>query len=460
MGSPPMQVSAITEERESSQSVEGEGARAAYGRTTAHELLMWIRALRSFFNLRNYPLPDAFRSDVITHNWTYDLRIVRGILLRCSRLTLKLIDRARSDKTIFDLAESAISLDELATPNQPMDGEEDLQDDSLHCLLAALGDAVALCDSLLESQPVSLHVWTNLGETLKRALAPSGGFRSIQQLATAQTSSTIPQPLLSLTRRNGKSAAFGPDALAIFSKSFELLADLAYVEKFLRRDESLKQTLPIFTLIHEEARDLANFIKTRALQLTELDQNVLQALDSTSYAIAMEIRKVFAHELVGISSLRQAPAIYIKVETAHGLLANSFRQSVIGLAHLFDDSMEGSQLFNAFQTRLDQSLMLRRDLWDLLQLVRRAEKEPEPDLIEPLLTNLDSFYEGSLRFLMFKDWEACERFMEEIGAARGAGELVPVLHRFSAFLEALSNQVSMRAVLANHPFDYPTLEAN
>jgi hypothetical protein len=48
--------------------------------------------------------------------------------------------------------------------------------------------------------------------------------------------------------------------------------------------------------------------------------------------------------------------------------------------------------------------------------------------------------------------------MEEMGAARGEDELAPVLHRFAAYLEALSNQVGMRAVLANHPFDYPEPE--
>jgi hypothetical protein len=172
----------------------------------------------------------------------------------------------------------------------------------------------------------------------------------------------------------------------------------------------------------------------------------------------MELRKVFAHELVGLSSLRQAPAIYIKVETAHGLLSNSFRQSVIGIAQLFDNKIEGAQLFDAFQTRLEQSLVLRRDLWQLLQLVRRAEKEPGLELTRRLLKKLNSFYEGSLRYLMFKDWETCERFLEEIGAARGAAELAPVLHRFTAYLEALSNQVGMRVALSNHSFDYPELE--
>jgi hypothetical protein len=453
-----MQSSTLTEERESlpsSKRAESDGSDASL---YAHELQMWTRALSSFFNLRNYPLPDAYRSDLITHDWTYELRIARGVLLRCSQLLFHLIHMEQSDKTIFDEGDAAINFDERSTSNQPVNEKRELKDDPLHSLTATLRDACALCESLLESQPVSLHVWMNLGETLARSLSRSDISKNISQIASAKPSLNIPAPVLSLTLEKIKPAALSADMLSIFTQIFELLEDLSHVEKSLGRDQGLKQTLPIFTLVHEEARSLVQFIKTRTLQIEEVDQDVLEALDSTNYAIMMELRKVFAHELVGSSSLRQAPAIYIKVETANGLLSNSFRQSVIGLAQLFDSKIEGSQLFDVFQTRLEQSLMLRRDLWSLLQLVQRAEKEPEVDLIQRLLKNLSLFDEGSLRYLMFKDWEACERFMEEVGAARGAAELPPILHRFAAYLEALSNQVNMRAVLANHPFDYPELE--
>jgi hypothetical protein len=458
MGSPPTQLSALIEEKESTPAIPREESAISDGSQQARELRMWIRALRSFFNLRNHPLPDAYRSDLITHDWIYELRIVRGILLRCSQLAFHLIHLEKSDQTIFDEADAASSLDELSTSNQAADRKVELKDDSLHSLAATLSDASALCESLLESQPVNLHVWTNLGETLAHALGRVELSKIISQIASDQATTVVPAPLLSLTRESVKPAALGADMLFIFSQMFESLEALQYVERFLRGDQSLKQTLPIFTLVHEETRSLINFIKTRALRVEGLEQSVSETLDSTNYAITMELRKVFAHELVGLSSLRQAPAIYIKVETAHGLLANSFRQSIIGLAQLFNDAIEGSQLFDAFQTRLEQSLVLRRDLWKLLQLVRRAEKEPDRDLTERLLENLASFHEGSLRYLMFKDWESCERFMEEMGAARGAAELAPVLHRFTAYLEALSNQVGMRAVLANQPFDYPEPE--
>jgi hypothetical protein len=147
------------------------------------------------------------------------------------------------------------------------------------------------------------------------------------------------------------------------------------------------------------------------------------------------------------------------VENAHGLLRDSFQQSTVALAQLFDKSLDGTRLFNAFQTKLEQSLALRRDVWMLLQLVRRAEKEREHYPIARLLERLATFREGSLRYLMYKDWEACERFIEEVEAARGAVELAPVLHRFGTYLETLHGQVNMRAVLADHPFDFPTLES-
>ncbi|HEV7375891.1 MAG TPA: hypothetical protein VGN95_14320, partial [Pyrinomonadaceae bacterium] len=146
MGSPPTQLSALIEEKESASSKPLEESGGFDGSQRARELRMWIRALRSFFNLRNHPLPDAYRSDLITHDWIYELRIVRGILLRCSQLAFHLIHLEKSDQTIFDEADAASSLDELSTSNQAADGKGGLKDDSLHSLAATLSDACALCE--------------------------------------------------------------------------------------------------------------------------------------------------------------------------------------------------------------------------------------------------------------------------------------------------------------------------
>jgi hypothetical protein len=59
-----------------------------------------------------------------------------------------------------------------------------------------------------------------------------------------------------------------------------------------------------------------------------------------------------------------------------------------------------------------------------------------------------------MKYLMYKDLETVERFIEEILITKNSSDLVPTLHRFSAYLETLFGQVKMRVVLMNHPFEY------
>ena len=420
------------------------------------EINMWLRALRGFFNTQNHPLPEGGQEGLVTQDWTNELRIARRTLVCASELVFRSVNFEKADSTIFDEPEADVTLDALPSPGPAGEIKTGVTDDALLALGASLCDASDLCQSLLELRPVSLHAWVNLGENLKRELGRLEGARALARFYSRHETLNIPAPLLDLAREAAGSPALAADMVQVFSGLYRLLGYLQSVETLLLRDQSLKQTLPVFTLVHEEARALTQFIKTRAMSDEGANKHVLEALDSTSYAISMELRKTFAHELVGLSSLQQAPTIYAKVENAHGLLRDSFQQSVVGLAQVFDPALDGAQLFDAFRTRLGQSLALRRDLWTLLQLVRRSEKQPET--VERLLDSLAWFRDGSLRYLMFKDWESCERFMEEVEVARRRGELAPVLHRFTAYLEALSSQVNMRAVLINHPFDYPELQ--
>jgi hypothetical protein len=235
-----------------------------------------------------------------------------------------------------------------------------------------------------------------------------------------------------------------------------LLEQLRFIEALLTQDFPLKQSLPIFTLVHEETRALVEFIEKRALRAEEIGGEIFDVLDSTSYALAAESSKVFGRELIDLASLRQPPAIYIKVENAHGLLRDSFQQTIVALAQVLDPSLDGAQLFQSFHSKLEQSLRLRHDLWMLLQRVLRAEQDRDLRPLTPLLESLNSFRQGSLRFLMYKDWEAFERFAAEVEAARGTVGLTPVLHRFGTYLEALFGQINMRNVLADQPFNYPT----
>jgi hypothetical protein len=425
-----------------------------------NELDVWLRSLRCFFRVFNHSsLFGLNKTDLITREWSGELRIARSSLLLCSRFALQLIDTNNSDRTIFDETDGDVPRE---TSSSAVGHTSRITSEAWSSpftgLVKALGDTAAFCESLLASSPISLEQWVNLGDYLEQKLDRLRDTQSGAQVDAIRIAGNLPEQFLSITQTIAEPASLGADMLHIFSALFRLLDRLQVVENLLRHDQPLKQTLPIFALVNDEARSLIEFIETRTLRADGLPGVVSDALDSTNYAISMELRKVFSSELEGLGAIRNASNIYSRIECAHGLLRNSFQQSVIGLAQVFNPEIDGSQLFLNYQTRLEQSLILRGDLWALLQLAKRAEKEREVFPVERLKGALASFREGSLRFLMYKDWEACERFIDEIGAARGAVRLEHVSHRLAAYLEALFSQINMRAVLASYPFDYPALE--
>lgn len=420
-------------------------------------LALWLRALPAFFDAANYPFTEAEQADLSKRDFAHDIRITRTVLWDCSRLTFQLAATESSADELLDEDEQAV-LNSFSLAEEANESQAVAADQSLLGLAEVLGNYCLLCEELLTAGAVRFPAWSNMGKMLARDLERSEAAKHLIRSHSQRNSANLQPQLLALTREVVVQRSFGTDLLTIFSVLMRMLSWLSIVEAYLQRDASLKQTLPIFTLINQETRELRRFVENRTLRIEGLEPAVCDVLDGTNYALAMELRKVFSRELINLGTLRHPPTLYSKVETAHGILRDSFQQSIVGLAQLFDQTLDGTLLFKAYQTKKEQSLILRHDLWMLLQLIQRAEKERDQHPIVRLLERLVVFQEGSLRYLMYKDWEACERFIEEVGAARGAVELAPVLHRFAAFVETLFGQVSMRAVLADSPFDFPSLE--
>lgn len=417
----------------------------------AGELAIWLASLRSFFDLKNHPLSEDEQAEATARNYVHEARIVRQTLRRC--LMLGLSAGVPADPAFPGRNEYEDGLIESPTAGGVVSPAENAPTAEL---LRVLSDLCALCDELADSGAVSLSAWTAFDETLCRELGSERLRGCFEPEANVELSRRARPELLRLAERVSPDALAG-DVSMIFSLLVRALEQLGFVESLLRRDFPLKQTLPIFTLVQEQSRSLVWIIEARALRAGEARQEVHESLDSAAYALSMELNKVYRRELVGLAASGQAPLIYTRVENACGLLRDCFEQTAIAIACLFEPDFDGPQLFPGIRRKLERSLRLREDVWTLLELVRRAEKERDRRPLAPLIERLNAFQQGSMRFLMFKDWESFERFVAELTAARGAIELGPVLHRFATYLEALFGQINMRALLADQPFDYPTV---
>jgi hypothetical protein len=228
------------------------------------------------------------------------------------------------------------------------------------------------------------------------------------------------------------------------------------IENNLHKLDTLLENLSLLEVLEFESRALIDYIDTKAIRLATTSGNdrLNDVLDGISYGITHDLRRVFERELVRGVSEQSTPIVYGKILHAHGLLTNCFQQSTITLLQVFKPGMDASALFNDIELRLQQSLVLCKDLSSLMRFVRLSQANSDPDVLRTVTGRILEFRDGSMQYLMYKDWRGYESLaLEVITAIENNLDAKPLLHKFICFLELLYGHVKMRAVLAeNFPY--------
>jgi hypothetical protein len=234
----------------------------------------------------------------------------------------------------------------------------------------------------------------------------------------------------------------------ILGQLLRLFDWLGRIEDNLHKLDTLLESLSLLEVVHLEARSLVEFIKTNAMRADSISEKLNEVLDGINYGITHDLKRIFERELVGKITEQPTPIVYGKILHAHGLLTNCFQQSSITLLQIFNPSLDGASLFNDYEQRLKQSLMLCRDLSSLMRLVRRAEGEADPDTLRKVVEQILEFRDGNMQYLMYKDWKGYENLaVAVITSIEGNFDAHSLLHRFLCYLELMYSHVKMRAVL-------------
>ena len=228
---------------------------------------------------------------------------------------------------------------------------------------------------------------------------------------------------------------------------------LARIETNLHKLDTLLESLSVLEVLEFEARSLTDYIDTKAIKAAHGHERLHEVLDGISYGITHDLRRIFERELVRGVTEQSIPLVYGKILHAHGLLTNCFQQSTITLLQVFNPGLDASRLFNDVELRLQQSLILCRDLASLMRFVRLAQANGDPDVLRSVTARILEFRDGSMQYLMYKDWRGYESLaLEVMTAVENNLDSKPLLHRFLCYLEVLYGHVKMRAVLAD---DFP-----
>lgn len=226
------------------------------------------------------------------------------------------------------------------------------------------------------------------------------------------------------------------------------------IEINLHKLDTLLESLSLLEVLEFEARSLVDYIDAKALKVATGNERLHEVLDGITYGITHDLRRIFERELVRGVTEHSTPIVYGKILHAHGLLTNCFQQSTITLLQVFNPNLDATSLFNDIEARLNQSLVLCKDLSSLMRFVRLSQANSDPDVLRTVVARILEFRDGSMHYLMYKDWRGYESLaLEVITSIENNLDAKPLLHRFLTFLEVLYGHVKMRAVLAeNFPY--------
>lgn len=389
------------------------------------ELGIWCSGLESFLAAGHYSFADTGSQP----DAAKEFRLIHSALLRCAGLTSKLLSHQSQREQ----------------PDAVMSRE-------LSDLSIAFRDSILIGNSMIGSGSLGAAEWKAWSNSLGDRLTRLPVFRKLITSAEASGEQSLPDNLKKIIN----AAAADPQhaELALILPRFgKILKWLSVIGKMLAADEPLKPALLIFSSVNEQVRELIGYIDNRLERFPDQEAELFSSLDAASYTASIELKKVYTQELAGLAHLRPSPTIYAKMETAYSLLNEGFQQMLAGFARLIDPKIDNVDLFPTFKVKFEQSLVLRKDLWELSRLVQAAESDPSAKKLETLKETIRAFMKENVRFLFYKDTETIERFVEEILITKQNKDLVPILHRFGAYLDTLFGQVKLRAVLAKHPFE-------
>ena len=402
------------------------------------ELGLWFTGLESFLCSWDRIARETQKPGQPEANWNKEFRLTHAVLLICSELNYELRQLL------------------AASGGGPASGEQGraggITAAECDTLVLELRELIPLNRNLINSSSLKFDAWKSWSTLLLEKLRTSRALLIFSQRWGSDGLSHLPPDLKKLLARKSLSFSDRADLTEVLSRFAIIIRSLDVVGRMLRNDEPLKPTVLVFSKVHEVSQDLISFINNRLARFQDEGAELFASLDGASYTASLELKKVYQQELTGLVGIRPAPSIHARVETAYASLNDSFEQILAGFARLVDPQVVVTDLFPGIHLKLERSLSLRRHLWKALQAVKAAESDPQKTQVEGVKKELTVFMSDPINFLFFKDRETLERFTEEVFATADSKDLVPILHRFGAYLETLFGLVNMRTVLAAHPF--------
>jgi len=422
-----------------------------------------LKGIDSFFYLEYHPLTDKELTLIPVKEYSEEIKVLSASLSRLSRICSLLIDKEILLKNSFASYIENIMRGTLIQKEATLEMlPEDNLDTQLVRSIELFTTIKSLFDNLASNKNITLPVFVNVGKLIHLQIFSVTLFKyMLVRSVDAAIDRIENKPIKYII--NGIADPFLRKSVGILVyKFFRLLSYLNFAKVYTDNPWEIKKSLMIFVLIHYEIKKIIDFMTKKFLYSEQVPIDFIDMIDGFIFSISMDTKKIIKKELVGFLGSNQASHLYTKIENSCGIMQNSLQQIIVALGQFFDKTLEGTDIFEDFQTKLEQSLKLREDIWELMvisnKLAEEIEKASDEVDISVLLNKLEQFRKGSMKFLMYKDWYDFDNFYNELLKGTNPKSIGFTLHKFSTYLSTLLKEVNKRAVLYDFPFDKPIPE--
>jgi hypothetical protein len=220
------------------------------------------------------------------------------------------------------------------------------------------------------------------------------------------------------------------------------------IKEDIEHERELHKAILIFGSIKVRAEALCYKVEQSAVRVGQENEDLRNALEGMSFALRHELRRLFDGKILSLKGEGQNQFSRAEITRAYGILHNCFQQSTIVLAQVFDPMLDGKKIFEDYKLKQEQSIILYRELTLLLQKLRKVEGDAGILQKTHFINSLKQFQRDTMHFLMHRDWEEFESHVREVVKTYDEmGDLAPIFHRLTIYLDTLLKQISLRTVL-------------
>jgi hypothetical protein len=426
------------------------------------ELDVLLRALDRFFNVENLPFS---KEDVANRNFFDELSAARDTILRIVGLLETIIPEAKKNIYWFQkFAHSKFLNDKKRDALREELYKQDIPEKSLLLLYDAFINLKGIISDILKTEHIPYLTFTNIGQIVGREIRENVFFSPFKYDLNPDFD-VIENREVSRVVREIKDGGIKKSTSMILLYLFRFLRYLRYADTSTRFG-SLNSSLLIILLLRSEFTVfLAYFDRGKH---AVKDVKFRSFLEMISYQFEMESKRVFLQELREIFRNKSPQYLKGKIENSHGILKNLAEQSIVQMVYFFRPDVKGSEIFDAFVTKLEQSLRLREDILILnrfLSLLDGASDERRLQVFDSMRNFMLYFQSFTFKLLRYDDYEEFVSFFNKVLAfsrgdvtGKGYERMRDKFRQFKIFTETCLRQISGRSELSDLPVDMERVE--